>query len=83
MTKILIIGGMGPQASVHLHKRINEVTAQLGASEANQFPEIVHISVPVEDFISDGDKIANAVQRLNRSLRYCLWRAFHPYSYSV
>ena len=45
--RILIIGGMGPQASIHAHKRLQEMLIRKGKNA-----EIVHISLVVEHFFS-------------------------------
>jgi aspartate racemase len=54
MTKhIIIIGGMGPQASVHAHKRLIELSQQGTAESTNDsYPRITHISINVKDFIT-------------------------------
>lgn len=48
---ILIIGGMGPQASVHAHKKLLE--AYQGDTVNSAYPRITHLSINVDDFISD------------------------------
>lgn len=51
-----IIGGMGPQASVRLHKQILErFTESQNNTNGHDFPMITHISIPVEDFVSNLD----------------------------
>lgn len=65
--RIIIIGGMGPQASLELHRRIIASAADTGARDNEDYPEIVHISVPVPDFISSGDS-AEGLARLEASL---------------
>lgn len=69
--RIIIIGGMGPQASIELHRRIIHRASELGARNGKDFPEIAHISLPIDDFIADESKtkqafrlIANALERL-------------------
>jgi aspartate racemase len=57
---IVIIGGMGPQASVFLHRL---VVKKHGAQCApDTFPAILHISLPVPDFISSTDATSEAVR---------------------
>lgn len=51
MKKILIIGGMGPQASLNLHHRIIDEQQRIGVKSGTSFPLIFHISVPVPEFI--------------------------------
>lgn len=53
MKRIIIIGGMGPQASLDLHKRIIAGAAKRGAQDNNEYPTILHISIPVDDFITE------------------------------
>ncbi len=43
--RILIIGGMGPQASIHAHKRLLELLTENGKNA-----EIVHVSLSIEPF---------------------------------
>ncbi len=53
-----IIGGMGPQASALLHTLVlDKYAKELGAVKTNDYPLILHISVPVIDFISDPEAI--------------------------
>jgi aspartate/glutamate racemase len=49
MKNILIIGGMGPQASLSLHQRIITKASQLGARRCQDYPAIMHLSLPVPD----------------------------------
>lgn len=52
---ILIIGGMGPQASIHAHSRLIELSQQGSAEPQNDnYPRITHLSINVKDFIADG-----------------------------
>lgn len=50
---VLIIGGMGPQASLYAHKLVLEQANLLGATENEQYPRVTHLSVNVKDFISN------------------------------
>ncbi len=70
---ILIIGGMGPQASLLLHERILDKAAQLGAVNGADFPAITHLSLPIDDFISDQTKAPKALRMIKERL-YCLWQ---------
>ncbi len=75
MTKrILIIGGMGPQASVLLHKRILGAAVKCGATGGADFPAITHVSLPIPDFISSPTNLSSAVRLIRESLRY-LWQS--------
>lgn len=69
MKRIIIIGGMGPQASLELHRRIIERAANNGARNGSDFPHIVHFSLPVDDFISDTRKTEKAFRLIVRSLK--------------
>lgn len=69
MKRIIIIGGMGPQASLELHRRIIAKASENGARNGNDFPHIVHFSLPVEDFISDRSKTAEALEFMLQELK--------------
>lgn len=72
---ITIIGGMGPQASLDLHRRLLERAIVLGAKSGGEFPEIRHLSLPIDDFISDETKTSAALGLISSSLeRLYLWR---------
>src|SRR5690349_21717498 len=49
---ILIIGGMGPQASVYAHGLVIKEAAAAGADDNDSYPRITHLSINVKDFIS-------------------------------
>ncbi len=70
---ILIIGGMGPQASLKLHEHILTKSTENGAVNADDFPTITHLSLPFEDFISDPHKKTSALKIIKSHLYY-LWR---------
>lgn len=65
---ILIIGGMGPQASLHAHKRIISLSQQTSTSDNSSYPKITHLSVNVNDFISDEKHKPAAAKQLISSL---------------
>ena len=67
MKRIVIIGGMGPQASIELHQRIIDGAISRGAENGGDFPNIMHLSIPVRDFI-DGTGIALAVSVIKQTL---------------
>ncbi len=69
MKRIIIIGGMGPQASLELHKRIITRAAANGARNGSDFPHIVHLSLPIDDFIADTTKLAPAFEQIAKTLR--------------
>lgn len=80
---IVIIGGMGPQASIELHRRIIERAARLGAHNGDDFPQITHLSLPIDDFISDIHKTHKALSVLSVAMDHLyLWRK-RSNSYSV
>lgn len=71
--KILIIGGMGPQASINLHKKIVDKVSKSGAENADQHPTIMHFSLPIPEFIdSHTNRIAGVA--MIKELLYSLWR---------
>lgn len=75
-SRITIIGGMGPQASLDLHRRLLDRAILLGAQSGGEFPEIRHLSLPIDDFISDGTKTSAALELISGSLeRLYLWRS--------
>ncbi len=54
MKHILIIGGMGPQASIYAHRKLIETYTKTHQNSSNQdYPRITHLSINVRDFISD------------------------------
>lgn len=77
---ILIIGGMGPQASLTLHQKIIQTAAQNGAKNGDDFPAITHVSIPVPEFIDTNSDKERAFFVIKERL-YCLWRS-QLYSYS-
>ncbi len=82
-SKIIIVGGMGPQAGIELHQRIINRASKLGARNGSDFPEIVHFSLPVDDFISDSTKMNQAVELITSALeRLYLWQR-GPHSLGV
>jgi len=80
---IVIIGGMGPQASLKLHELILNEAAKTGVEHANEYPQISHLSVPFPDFISDSERIKDALDLLTEiARRVYLWRQ-SSYSYGL
>ena len=60
---IVILGGMGPQASARLVEMLIEMsTKDFGAKNGDDFPEIILDSVPVSDFISKPENIKHALE---------------------
>jgi len=65
MTAIGILGGMGPQASARLHTLlIQKAPNYINIQSDTDFPEIVHISVPVPNFIHDTKNLEVTKQML-------------------
>ena len=62
---ILIIGGMGPQASLKLHQLL---LAQANHNAADSYPLIVDASLPIDDFIADKRREARAITQINQAL---------------
>ena len=72
--RIIIIGGMGPQASLDLHGRLLDGAIKRGARNGGDFPDILHLSLPVPDFI-DGTGMTFALDMLKKNLECLyLWR---------
>lgn len=63
---IIIIGGMGPQASVELHKLIVS-KASLQTTGQDKFPDIMHASMSVTDFIADEREVDAAVAKIRQT----------------
>ena len=63
MKTIAIIGGMGPQASIHAHKRLVEKLM-----ENNVKANIIHVSLNIEHFFSGKIKF-----NFNQKHRDLLW----------
>jgi len=57
---IVILGGMGPQASAELHRLIVDKAARTSV-DPEKFPEILHASLTIRDFIADSEAIADAI----------------------
>lgn len=65
-----ILGGMGPSASVYMHSLLLELSArEFGAFEADEFPEIIHDSIPISDFISDAKRKRLAFLMLSKRVK--------------
>jgi aspartate racemase len=59
---MIIIGGMGPQASMHLHTLlINNVGKN---KSPNEFPLILHASIPSPDFTASADVTEGAIDMI-------------------
>lgn len=67
--RIIIVGGMGPQASLLLHQKIITAAGERGAVDGKDFPEIVHLSLAIDDFISEPQKAKVAMKQVNEALK--------------
>ena len=67
--RIIIIGGMGPQASLKLHRRIIRQALANGAKAGTDFPHIVHLSLPVPDFIANESRRSEALEIIINELK--------------
>lgn len=63
--KIGIIGGIGPQATEFIYRKISEFSqTKYGAKNNDDYPHSVIESVPIPDFISDKKKLGMAKRML-------------------
>lgn len=62
---IVIIGGMGPQASAALYEKLTAQAASRGAVNNEDFPHIVIQSLAMPDFISSRDRQAESIEMLH------------------
>lgn len=67
--KILIIGGMGPQASLELHKRILLESRKHHNGNPDEYPEITHLSLQIPEFFSSKDNEKTAIEIINMALK--------------
>lgn len=67
--RIIIIGGMGPQASLELHRRMIQQALADGAKDGTDFPHIVHLSLPVPDFITNESRRSEALEIIINELK--------------
>ncbi len=67
---LVILGGMGPEASVYMYKRMIELASEeFGAKHNDDFPEIILHSIPVPDFISSTKEKQRALDMLEERVR--------------
>jgi aspartate racemase len=59
---IVILGGMGPQASARLHTLILKKSAESHAGLPEKFPPILHASMPVPDFVASKTQYREALK---------------------
>ncbi len=60
--QLVILGGMGPQASLRLHQLLLELSRSFHQGEPDEYPAILHASMQVPDFISSTKRTADAVR---------------------
>lgn len=65
--QITIIGGMGPQASAHLHKRVLDLSRQFHDGAPDSYPSIQHFSLQIPDFIKSDENVDNAIEKINKA----------------
>jgi aspartate racemase len=63
---LVILGGMGPQASVRFQQLILQKSEPHHAGNGDQYPYVVHYSLPVRDFISDAANQPGAAAALGQ-----------------
>ena len=67
--RIIIIGGMGPQASLELHRRMIQQALADSAKDGTDFPHIAHLSLPVPDFIANESRRSEALEIIINELK--------------
>lgn len=63
---IVIIGGMGPQASLRFQQLLVEKSQKYHSGQGSEYPYIVHFSIPIDDFISDQSRETAAAEHLRQ-----------------
>lgn len=67
---LLIIGGMGPEASGYLYRLLIDLAIkEFGAKNNDDFPEIILYSLPVPDFISNDRNRNKALGMIRQRIR--------------
>ena len=67
-TRIGIIGGVGPQASAHIYKKLIDECSKLGAVDSSDYPDLIIHSLPIPDFISDTSNMDDAFRMLQEAV---------------
>ncbi|MEO8863126.1 MAG: amino acid racemase [Candidatus Saccharimonadales bacterium] len=65
---IIIIGGMGPQASLELHRRILVASRAHHDGSPDKFPNIIHMSLQIPEFFSSSSNEDAAISRINEAI---------------
>jgi len=66
---IVILGGMGPQASLRFQELLIQKSESYHNGNGDEYPFIVHFSLPVIDFISDESAKQDAITTISRLTR--------------
>ena len=66
---ILILGGMGPQASLKLHELLIVGSKQFHDALPESYPSILHASIAVPDFIESEQKYQKALRLLQATCK--------------
>jgi len=64
---IIILGGMGPQASLQLHKLILEKSRPFHNGTPDSYPEIMHLSMQIPDFIASTKRYNAALAQIKET----------------
>lgn len=69
--KIGIIGGVGPQATLYIYKKIiYYAQKKYGANKNDNYPYLIIESVPIPDFISDTAQLKKALFMLKETIAH-------------
>jgi aspartate racemase len=66
---IIIIGGMGPQASLQLHKLVIDGSRDFHGGAPSDYPLVLHISLPVPDFVASSDDYPTALRMVQNACK--------------
>jgi aspartate racemase len=66
--RIIIIGGMGPQASLAFHERLLKASRSHHSGNADKYPEILHLSLQIPEFFGSSKNEGKAIQIINSQL---------------
>lgn len=65
--QIIILGGMGPQASLRLHELLLQKSRKFHNGSPGAYPAILHASMQVPDFIATPKNVAKALAVIQQS----------------
>jgi len=67
---IVILGGMGPDASARLYQSMIQIARNnYKATENHQYPDMVIYNIPVKDFIDDYTHIEESLHYLKQKIK--------------